>query len=172
MEENMTETTQLQNPPAPTTVVNYAPVPPATPSWQPLLSHACALAVAGFFLYFALGKIKDPRQFAIDIGNFQVLSKYWSASFAIVLPWWEIGAALALLLPRTRVGGAILIGGMLIMFIVAVCLALSKGLDISCGCAGHGSGKAGWSTIGRNVLLLAGTVLSVYFLPRRTAPKF
>lgn len=168
----MTETTQLPDAPAPGPTVDHAPMPPAPPAWQPLLSHLCALAVAGFFLYFAVGKIKDPRQFAVDIGNYQIFSKYWSAAFAIVLPWWEIGAALALLLPRTRGAGAILIGGMLIMFIVAVCIALSKGLDISCGCAGHGSGKAGWQTIGRNVLLLAGTFLSVYFLPRRTAPKY
>ena len=147
-------------------------VPPAAapPLWKSLVSHACALAVAGFFLYFAAGKLKDSRQFATDIGNYQLLSGYWSACFAIVLPWWEIGAALALLWPRTRVTGAILIGGMLVMFIVAVALAMSKGLDISCGCAGHGSGKAGWQTIGRNALLLAGTFLSVFFMPRRT-PK-
>lgn len=159
----MTDSTQTPVAPA---------VPPAVPAWQPWVSHLCALAVAGFFLYFAVGKIKDPRQFAVDIGNYQLLSKYWSACFAIVLPWWEIGGALALLWPRIRGAGAILIGGMLIMFIGALALAMSKGLDITCGCSGHGSGKAGWSTVGRNVLLLAGTLLSVYFLPRRTAPIF
>ena len=166
----MTESSQTSVAPAPT--IHYAAVPPSAPAWKPWVSHACALGVAGFFLYFALGKIKDPRQFAIDIGNYQLLSKYASACFAIVLPYWEIGGALALLWPRTRVAGAILIGGMLVMFIVAVALAMSKGLDISCGCGGHGSGKAGWQTIGRNALLLAGTFLSVYFMPRRTAPKF
>jgi len=157
-----------------------APMPPVSDSsaaltgnaaWKPLVAHLCALVVAGFFLYYSYGKVKDPRQFAIDIGNYQLLSKYAAACFAIVLPWWEIGAALALLLPRTRPAGAILIGGMLIMFIAAVSLAMSKGLDITCGCGGTGSGKAGWNVIYRNSGLLVGTFLSVYLMPRRMAAR-
>jgi len=150
---------------------NPASVATPTPAWKPLVAHLCALGVAGFFLYFAFGKVKDPRQFAVDIGNYQLLSKYAAACFAIVLPWWEIGAALALLWPRTRPAGAILIGGMLIMFIGAVSLAMSKGLDITCGCGGSGSGKAGWSVIYRNSGLLVGTLLSVFLMPRRKATR-
>ena len=150
------------------TGVNYAPLSASPDSaWKPIVGHLCALGVSGFFFYFVYGKLMDPRQFAIDIGNYQLMSKYASACFAIVLPWWELGAALALLWPRTRPAGAILIGGMLLMFIGAVALAMSKGLDISCGCGGHGSGKAGWTTIGRNTLLLVGTCLAVLFMKRR-----
>ena len=137
------------------------------PAWTAALSHLAALVVAGVFLWFALPKITDARQFAVDIGNYRLLSRYASAWFAIVLPWWEIGASLALLWPGTRKAGAILIAGLLVMFIGAVGLAMSQGLDITCGCGGHGSGKAGWLTILRNVGLLAGTAIAVYFAPRR-----
>jgi uncharacterized membrane protein YphA (DoxX/SURF4 family) len=129
-----------------------------------VISHLCALAVAGFFLYFASSKILGlgPLQFTVDINNFKILPREAVNLAAILMPWWEVAAALALIIPRTRRSGAILIAGMLVMFIVAVAIAMAKGLDISCGCAGKGSGKAGWTTIGRNVLLLAGTGLSVW----------
>jgi hypothetical protein len=39
---------------------------------------------------------------------------------------------------------------------------LYKGLDVECGCTGKNSSKAGWLTIGRNVLLLAMTAAAVY----------
>jgi len=141
--------------------------PDPRPAWTVALSHLAALVVAGVFLWFAMPKITDARQFAVDIGNYRLLSRYASAWFAIVLPWWEIGASLALLWPGTRKAGAILIAGLLVMFIGAVGLAMSQGLDITCGCGGHGSGKAGWLTILRNTGLLAGTAIAVYFAPRR-----
>ena len=58
---------------------------------------------------------------------------------------------------------------MLLLFIAAISYsALYLGLTIECGCTGKGGGKAGWLTIGRNTLLIAGTLLSVYLQPRRS----
>lgn len=133
------------------------------------IAHLCALGVAGFFLYAAATKIYfDQRQFAIEISNYRILPQSYVNIPAILMPWIEIGAALALLLPATRRSGAILIIGMLLFFIAAISYsALYLGLTIECGCTGKGGGKAGWLTIGRNVLLIAGTLLSVFLLPRR-----
>ncbi|MFQ5430532.1 MAG: MauE/DoxX family redox-associated membrane protein [Phycisphaerae bacterium] len=138
------------------------------------LAHLCALCVAGFFLYAAFNKIGygNTRQFAVEINNYRILPERYLHIPAIILPWWETVAALALILPATRKAGAILIGAMLLFFIGAVSYsALYLGLKISCGCTGAGSSQAGWTTIGRNTLLLVATLASVY-LPRKrcTAP--
>lgn len=135
-----------------------------------IISHLCALGVAGFFLYAAITKVYyDQRQFAIEISNYRILPKEFVNLPAILMPWLEIGAALALLAPFSRRAGAILIGGMLVAFIAAISYsALYLGLKIECGCTGKGGGEAGWLTIGRNALLLAGTVLAVILYAKGT----
>jgi len=140
-------------------------IDPPTVSKKQIVAHLCALAVAGYFLYAAVGKIghDHTRQFAIEIGNYKILPQAYVNLPAVFMPWWEVAAALALIIPATRRSGAIVIGAMLLMFIAAVSYsAFYLGLKISCGCTGDGSSEAGWLTIGRNVLLLAGTFASVY----------
>ena len=130
-----------------------------------LLSHICALAVGTFFLHAAYSKIgwENTRQFSVEVRNYRILSEPWVNIPAIIMPWWEVAAAVALMLPFSRRAGAILIAAMLLVFIAAVGYSsLYMGLDISCGCTGAHSSRAGWLTIGRNVLLLLGVFLSVY----------
>ena len=136
-----------------------------------IVGHLCAAAVSGVFLYAALAKIQEPRQFAVDINNFQFLPVALVNLMAILLPWWEVGGALALLHPSTRRGGAIVLNCLLFMFIIAVSYAaFYKNLNIHCGCFGKDNpAAAGWRTIGLDVTLLLGTWLSVAWMPRRSA---
>ncbi|MBX3394748.1 MAG: hypothetical protein KF841_05230 [Phycisphaerae bacterium] len=130
-----------------------------------LLGLACALIVGGYFLYAAYFKITDVRQFAVEIKNYKLawLEERFIHIPAILIPWIEAAAAIALIVPLTRRGGAIVIGGLLIFFVYAVYdAAIVRNLKISCGCTGKDSGQAGWLTIGRNFLLLAATLASVY----------
>jgi uncharacterized membrane protein YphA (DoxX/SURF4 family) len=128
-----------------------------------LAAHLCAAAVAGYFIYAACGKIYNPRQFAVDIGNFRIVPLAFQNLMAVFMPWWEVGAAVALVVPRTRRAGAVMVSALLLIFIVAVgYAALYKGLDISCGCTGKGSSRAGWLTILRNLGLLLGAGAAVY----------
>ncbi|MCZ6699010.1 MAG: hypothetical protein O7D94_08790 [Planctomycetota bacterium] len=136
-------------------------------TWIP---HLCAVAVAGAFLVAAAFKIWDPFQFKTDINNYHILPRTYANLFAIVLPGWEVAAALALILPATRRAGALLITGMLVMFIVAVSLAMYNGYDIDCGCFGKGSSAAGWRTIAQDVLLLFATAIA-YFVPPRPSRR-
>ncbi len=134
-------------------------------SKKQILAHLCALAVAGYFLFAAYGKIGhgDARQFAIEISNYRILPSAYVNLPAVFMPWWEVAAAIALIVPATRRAGAIIIGAMLVAFIAAVAYsAFWLELKISCGCTGAGSSEAGWLTIGRNVLLLVGAIASVY----------
>lgn len=133
-----------------------------------VLSHLCALGVAGAFVYASSLKIWEPRQFAMDITNYRILPDSLANLLAILLPWWELAAAIALLIPITRKAGAVVVSGMLVMFICAVSYsALYKGLHIDCGCFGKdGSAMAGWKTIGFDLALLAATFGAVWFLPQ------
>lgn len=127
-----------------------------------LVAHLCAVGVAAYFVYAAKGKIADPRQFAVDIGNFRMVPTALQNLMAIFMPWWEVGAAVALVLPKTRRAGAFLVSGLLLVFIIAIAYAaLYKGLDINCGCTGKDSSKAGWLTIFRNAGLLIATWAAV-----------
>lgn len=127
------------------------------------IAHVCAIGVAAYFVYAAYGKIKDPRQFAVDIGNFRMVPLAFQNLMALLMPWWEVGAAVALVIPRTRRAGTILVSALLLVFIVAVAYAaFYKGLDINCGCTGKNSSRVGWLTILRNLGLLAGALASVY----------
>jgi len=131
--------------------------------WRNILSHVCALAVAGMFLYAGGEKIIEPRQFAIDIGNYRMLPEAYHNLMAIFLPWIEVGAAIALIIPATRRGGAILITGMLLMFIAAVSYAaFYMGYNINCGCFGKNSASAGLKTVLLDVALLMGVLLAVW----------
>ena len=129
------------------------------------LAHACALVVGGYFIYAAAEKIVEPRQFAIDIRNYRILPDVLLHLPALFLPWWEMAAAVMLVVPKTRRAGTTLICGLLLVFIAMIGYsAIYKGLDISCGCTGKDSSQAGWLTIGRNVLLLIAALYSLYGL--------
>lgn len=132
-------------------------------SLRQLVAHLCALAVAGVFFYAAYEKIKWPGQFVIAIKNYRMVPELYLNLMALLLPWWEVAAGIALIFPRTRRAGAILILGMLVMFMVAVSYAaFYKGYNIDCGCFGKDSATAGWRTIGLDVLLSLCTLASVY----------
>jgi putative oxidoreductase len=68
------------------------------------------------------------------VATYQILPLYLVNIMAIILPWVELTTgALIVIGWRTR-ASALLITGMMFMFLVAIIIALAKGLDMSCGC--------------------------------------
>ncbi len=135
-----------------------------------LVCDLCILAVAATFIYAAQSKIIEPRQFVFDVKNYRMMPEELLHLVALFLPWWEVGAATALIIPATRRAGAILIIGMLLMFIVAVSYAaLYKGYNISCGCFGKGSTSAGLKTIALDIGLILATIIGL--LPRKKVER-
>jgi uncharacterized membrane protein YphA (DoxX/SURF4 family) len=105
------------------------------------------------FLFACYHKILYPQAFAVDIATYQILPLGLVNLMAIVLPWIEFAAGLMLIFGwRTR-AAAFLISGMMVMFTVAISIALVKGLDMSCGCfASQGAAEdpISWKTIARD----------------------
>lgn len=86
------------------------------------------------FLMACWHKLLEPQSFAVDIATYQILPLVLVNPMAIILPWIELVAGLMFLVGWRNKPAALLVSGMMTMFIVAIVLALHKGLDMSCGC--------------------------------------
>lgn len=98
------------------------------------LGLAARLYLAVVFLMACWHKILHPDAFAVDVATYQILPLSLVNLTAITLPWVELGAGIMLALGFRARAGALLVTGMMIVFIVALMMALAKGLDMSCGC--------------------------------------
>ena len=90
--------------------------------------------LGGVFLFACFHKILNPEIFAIDVATYDILPLSLVNLFAITLPWIELVAGLMIIAGCQVKPSAFLMAGMMIMFIVALSIALSKGMDMACGC--------------------------------------
>ena len=128
------------------------------------LSLAARVYIGGLFVYASWHKIAHPELFALDVATYEILPLVLVNPMAIILPYVEFIAGVMLIVGfRTR-AGAFLATGMLIMFTIALALALAKGLDVACGC--FASQTMEEDPISRMTLLrdLLWILLSVYVL--------
>jgi len=101
----------------------------------PPLDLIARLYLGGIFIYAAYGKIVDPYGFAVSIATYQMTPTSVVNIMAIFLPWLEIVTGVFLLVGLMTRVQAILINGMMVMFIIAISYAVYRGLDMgSCGC--------------------------------------
>ena len=116
---------------------------------EPAVLRITQIVIGLVFVIAALAKIGDLPWFAQEVHNYR-LAPLWSENLvAMVMPWIELVAGLALVLGvRARAGGAVVFALMLV-FTVAVAIAWARGLDFRCGCFG----KVGASTIGAHKFL-------------------
>lgn len=91
--------------------------------------------ILGFiFLAACFYKIKEPAQFALSIATYEILPLPLINVMAIVLPWVELTAGLMLIVGFQVRPAALMVAGMMTMFLVALTIALGSGQDMSCGC--------------------------------------
>jgi len=92
------------------------------------------LVLGGVFVYASLDKIIHPEGFAHAVYNYRLIPAVLVNLFALFLPWLELFCGMALILGMRVDGAALIIGGLLAVFIVAVSINLIRGVDIACGC--------------------------------------
>jgi putative oxidoreductase len=121
------------------------------------LLWAIRLGLGALFVYAGLMKLRDPGEFAIEIANYRLLPGL-APYGAVMLPTVEIVAGLgAIVLPRTwRRAAALVIAGLMLMFTVAVSVALARGINIDCGCFGGDSSPITALTLLRDLAMLGG----------------
>ena len=128
------------------------------------LSFLFRLILGCVFVYASFDKIGHPADFAKIIYNYHFLPGSVINLFAIILPWVELLAGMALILGIFTEAAALMIGFLLVNFTVALGSAVIRGLDISCGCFSTtpSSEKIVWDTIIRDLIMLV-LVVQVYY---------
>ena len=124
------------------------------------------LVLGGLFVYAGVVKVLDPLGFAQDIRNYRLVGQSLSFIAAIVLPWLEILAGVALAAGVWKRASALIISGLLVFFILLTLVTIARGLDVECGCFGALSRKSGFGVILEDLgMLFMG--LCLLFAPER-----
>jgi uncharacterized membrane protein YphA (DoxX/SURF4 family) len=138
------------------------------------------LGLGGLFVATGILKLADPTAFAVEIHNYQLFPSL-SPVLAASLPAAELSVGGALLAgPRLWLrAGAAGAAALMAVFTVAVGSAVARGINISCGCFGAGSGPVTVVTVLRDVALLAASAALLHLAGRdvelcsasRSAPR-
>lgn len=108
------------------------------------------------FLVSSFGKILDPKSFAENLVSYQLISSPQSVKyFAVTLPWVEWFCGIFLILGIFVRSVAVLSSGLFLSFILAMVYALSRGLQIQCGCFGAPGEMVGLFSLFRDFFFLA-----------------
>lgn len=145
-----------------------------------IIAAVLRLGLAALFAYAGAVKIWDftantwaTPQFFQDLLNYQLGSwaiplpgfrlTAWDTLMvvAIYLPWLEVVAAVALLWRRFRLGAAALLTGLMAVFLIGLCSAWARGLDISCGCFGRSEKGIDYPLVFTRDLLFLATLIFV-----------
>ena len=86
------------------------------------------------FILACIHKIAYPGVFALDIATYDILPLAAINLTAIVLPWIEFFAGVMLIAGWRVRAASLLVAAMMFVFLAAVCIAVARGLDMSCGC--------------------------------------
>lgn len=101
---------------------------------SPWLTIRVQIALGVFFVAAALPKVVDPPGFAHMIYNYRLVPGAFVNLMALVMPWLELMAGLALILGIWARTSAAVIGALLLVFVAAISLNLARGNAIDCGC--------------------------------------
>jgi uncharacterized membrane protein YphA (DoxX/SURF4 family) len=133
--------------------------------WNVVL-FALRMGLAAVFIGAAIPKLMAPDLFAGAIFNYQMLPAWGVNATALVLPWLELLVGACLALGLWSRASALLVVGMMLVFIVAFSTAKARGLDIACGCFELGKTEKptsiGWEIVRNFGLCAAALVVARY----------
>ncbi len=132
--------------------------------YQGWISLLARLVLGGVLIAAGALKAGNPAHAAMAVRAYQVLPLTLANILGYALPWVEMGAGLALVIGVAVKAAAIIGGGLMVVFIVAIAQAWARGLSIDCGCFGGGGTVApGHTAYVQEILRDTGlTALAVY----------
>jgi uncharacterized membrane protein YphA (DoxX/SURF4 family) len=139
------------------------------PRW---IRFVLALIAGGAFIYAGWVGISDPLVLADNVASFRILPNFAIVPFSLSMPIFEITAGVLMIVGLFRRPAALGLTIMTAIFCVAIASALARGLVIDCGCFGTSSPSRWrmWFDLGRDILLVAGTLIVYLMSARRAAP--
>lgn len=138
---------------------------------NPYAALIARLIIGAVFIFAGIEKIASPEAFAKSIQNYQILPIAIINIMALILPWLELIAGLFLVFGIRIKSSSAIVGGLLVIFIIAILSAMMRGLNIDCGCFSQdGAGtKVGWGKILENLGMVVLTAY-LYFFPNAKLP--
>jgi uncharacterized membrane protein YphA (DoxX/SURF4 family) len=145
-----------------------------TSPWMVWLWRVLRVILGSVFICASVEKIIHPEQFAYAISNYKLLPVELVNFFALLIPWLEAVVGIFLIVGLFEWVSLTLYNGMMIMFMIAIVISLSRGLNISCGCfsSDPNADKMTWLTLFRDSLLLLPGLGSYLLLRRLSRPPF
>jgi len=116
--------------------------------------------VGGIFIYASFHKIIEPALFAKTIWYYHLVPGSLINIEALILPWLELIAGLALIVGFWYRGAVLWVNVLLVVFIFALASTIARGIDIDCGCFKTSSSATGpaweslWFDVGMFVFTL------------------
>lgn len=131
-----------------------------------VLSALARFGLAFMWIYSGYTKIGVPMDVTKSVEAYEIFTPYWSEIIAQIIGPAEIAGGLLLLLGiKLKPAGWVSIG-VLVIFIIGVWSAYSRGLVIDCGCfapqSADGNGSDLLRVIFRDVLFIAATLFMIY----------
>lgn len=130
---------------------------------------ALRVILGAIFTYAGITKIQEPLNFADSIASFQMLPSQFINIFALALPPFEIIVGLMLITGwKVRLATFATLA-LSVIFAIALGQALVRGLEVDCGCFGSGEPSVlkTWASLGRDILLIAASLLLYGVYSRR-----
>lgn len=126
------------------------------------------LVLAAVFIQSGWDKLQHLDAFYAAAQNYKILTPTLTYFYSVALPWLEIMAGLYLLLGLFIRFAAGLSGALLLSFLIALGIALTRGDAIDCGCfVGGKSEPINWGLFIRDCCLLAGCIALLFFKTHR-----
>ena len=118
------------------------------------------LIVGVVFVYASIYKIIEPASFAKSIWFYHMVPGNMINLIAIFLPWLELFVGIALIFGCNYRGAVVLVNLMMLLFMIALASAVSRGISIDCGCfkAAQASDSSAMDALIRDIGLLIMTV--------------
>jgi len=144
-------------------------------NWFTVAYHFCRILIGLLFIVASYDKILMPWNFGRAIYVYKMLPGYLISPMAASMPWVELVAGILLVFNRFTRPAAMIIGGLNIVFMVAIATVIARGMDIDCGCGLDvgplalivGTQADGWALVRDLILLGIAAIIYFGYKPRR-----